>query len=442
MEKALDFTKGNVWKKMIAFSWPIFLTNLLQTSYQIIDSLWVGNLLGATALGAISISTVVIFTVLSFIIGVNQATLTVLSQQRGKKDEEGLKKSLNAFVVVLFSLSIIVGILGIIFTGPILRLLQTPENILPLAKTYLYINFIGIVFLFGYNFIGTVLRALGDSRTPIYFVLAAVILNAVLDPVFIVAFGWGMEGAAAATVVSQGIAFIYGMAYSLIKAKAPFIKPYAPEKKYVKMIMKLGIPSGLQMIAISGGSMAIMSTVTVFGEHAVAGFGAAQRLDSVIMLPAMTLGSAVTSMAGQNIGANKWERVTEIAKLGIYLILVVMTSISLFIFILSEHLVRLFVDDLATIAFGAMYVKMIAFFYPFLGINFVLNGIVRAAGAMFQVLALNIISLWMLRYPLSKICSLLFGEIGIPLGMGISLIISSLLAFIYFRFGKWKQLKV
>lgn len=209
-----DFTEGSITKKMIFFSAPIFLTNLLQTSYQLIDSLWVGNLLGANALGAIAVSGTVVFTILSFIIGINTAALTILSQHKGAKDEEGLKKSLNAFVVILGIMTVALGLFGFLMSESILQWMGTPDEILPLATTYLQINFIGIIFLFGYNFIATVLRALGDSKTPVRFVLLAVILNAIFDPVFIVVFDMGIAGAAYATIVSQGTAFVYGLLYS------------------------------------------------------------------------------------------------------------------------------------------------------------------------------------------------------------------------------------
>ncbi|WP_245676785.1 MATE family efflux transporter [Bacillus solimangrovi] len=427
---------------MLLFSGPIFLTNILQTSYQFIDSIWVGNLIGANALGAISVSSTIIFTVLSFIIGINSASLTVLSQQKGRKDAEGLSESLNAFVIVLTFLAIAFGLLGVVISGPILSLLGTPENILPLASNYLRVNFLGIVFLFGYNFIGTVLRALGDSKTPIRFVIVAVVLNTILDPLFIAVFDWGIIGAALATIVSQGGAFLYGLIFILKTDRAPFTRPHLPSRKYVKTIFKLGIPSGLQMMAISGGMMAIMSVITRFGEDAVAGFGAAQRIDSLIVLPAMTLGSAVNSMAGQNIGAKEWKRVHEIARIGVFFILLIMVAISTFVFFTGEYLIGLFTSDQQTIQFGTMYMKTIAYFYPFLGVNFVLNGVVRASGAMFQILILNIISFWILRYPLASVMSSFFGEKGIPLGMGISLIISSIIAFIYYRFGKWDEMKV
>ncbi len=442
MAEAYDFTTGSIWKKMLLFSGPIFLTNILQTSYQFIDSIWVGNLLGAEALGAISISSTVIFTVLSFIIGINSATLTILSQKKGKHDEEGLKKSLNAFTVVLTIMSISFGLIGYGLTDSILRMMGTPEDIFPFAQSYLHINFLGILMLFGYNFIGTVLRALGDSRTPIRFVTAAVVLNAIFDPLFISYFDMGIAGAAYATIAAQGAAFSYGLIYSVMMKKVPFIKPYFPEKEYLSALFKVGLPAGLQMMAISAGVMAIMTVVTRFGEDVTAGFGAAQRIDSIIMLPAFTLGSAVNSMAGQNIGAGKWDRVGEIAKKSVMLILAVMFSISTVIFFTGEYLIRLFVEDQGTIAFGGHYLKTIAFFYPFLGINFVLNGVVRSSGAMFQVLVLNLISFWVLRYPLSYLLSSWYGEEGIALGMGISLIISSFIAAGYYVYGGWRDVKL
>ncbi|MCL7749350.1 MATE family efflux transporter [Halalkalibacter alkaliphilus] len=438
--KQMDFTNGKIMKKMILFSWPIFLTNLLQTSYQFIDSLWVGNLLGPSALGAITISATVVFTTLSFIIGINSATLTVISQRRGANDEEGLKDSLNAFVFVLGTLAIFLGILGFLFSGTILQVMGTPDEITPLAQSYLQINFIGILFLFGYNFIGTVLRALGDSRTPIRFIIIAVILNAILDPLFIHVFQWGIEGAAYATIISQGTAFVYGLWYSINRANVPFQIPTLPEKRYFLVLFKMGLPAGLSMMAISGGILAIMTVVTSFGEEVVAGFGAAQRLDSLIMLPALTLGSAVNSMAGQNIGAKLWDRVNEIAKQALFLIVLVSVIISTIIFFGAEYFIRMFVQDEETVQFGTMYVKTVAFFYPFLGVNFVLNGIARAAGAMFPVLILNIISFWILRYPLTAVFSAWLGESGIALGMGVSFIISSVIAVGYYFLGNWRKI--
>ncbi len=439
MVKQYDFTKGSIFKQLVFFSGPIILANLLQASYQIVDSLWVGNLLGANALGAVSISGAIIFTVLAFVIGLNNAALTILSQQKGKDNEEQLKSYLNAFVVILTVLAITFSLLGFVFSEQLLGLLGTPDDLLEMAKGYLRINFIGMLFLFGYNFISTVLRAIGDSKSPLMFVAIAVALNTVLDPLFIAGFNLGVEGAAYATIIAQGTSFLFGLIMVLRNKLVPFSLPSVPKWAEVKLILHLGIPAGLQMGVISAGSAAIMSVVTSFGGAVVGGFGAAQRLDSIIMLPAQALGQSVTSMAGQNIGVGNWQRVSQITKHGLRYNFLCMISLGLMVFIFAEHAVTLFIQEPAAVEFATTYLRIMAFSFPFLGINFILNGIVRAAGAMYQVLVLNIISFWILRYPLTYLFSNLYDEIGIAIGLGASFMISSILAAAYYRYGRWRE---
>jgi len=439
MPRKFDFTKGNIFKQLVFFSGPIILANMLQTSYQLVDSLWIGNLLGADALGAVAISSVIIFTMLAFVIGINNASLTILSQQKGRSDETGLKNYLNAFVVVLTIISVFVSIVGFLMTDWLLQLLGTPDDIFQLAKSYLQINFIGALFLFGYNFISTVLRALGDSKTPLIFVATAVSLNVILDPLFIAVFNFGIQGAAYATILSQGSAFIFGLLYVLRKKLAPFQMPTLPKWTEVKLILNLGIPAGLQMAVISAGSAAIMSVVTKFGSGVVGGYSAAQTLDRMIMLPAQSIGIAVNSMAGQNIGIKQWQRVHRIAKIALLYTMVIMFSISTLVFIFPKFLVTLFIRDEASVAYAVTYLKIIAYCFPLLGVNFILNGIVRASGAMYQVLVLNLISFWILRYPLTSLGANLYGEIGVPIGIGVSFFVSSLIATAYYLFGGWRK---
>lgn len=418
------------------------LANLLQVSYQFIDSLWVGNLLGSNALGAVNVAGTVMFTILSFIIGINNTTLTVLSQQKGKGNEQGLASYLNAFVVTLTALAILMGTVGFVMAKPILLLLNTPEAMMGDAVLYLRMNALGIIFLIGYNFISTVMRAIGDSKTPLTFVAVAVGLNIVLDPLLISVFDLGVRGAALATVFSQGFSFIYGAVYILRKQLVPFRRPSIPLWAEVRLILHLGIPSGLQMAVISAGSAAIMSVVNGHGEAVVAGYSAAQRLDSLFLLPAHALSASVNSMAGQNMGVGKWERVKKIASFGIVYNAVIMFTFAFFIVFVADFGIRLFIQDPEAVHFGARYLTIIAFFYPFLGINFVLNGIVRSSGAMYQVLILNLISFWVLRYPLAQWFSHWFGEMGIGYGIGVSFLISSLIAFLYYRFGGWRHKRI
>ncbi|WP_213809681.1 MATE family efflux transporter [Jeotgalicoccus sp. WY2] len=434
-----DFTTGPILKPLIIFSAPIMLANLLQTSFQIVDSLWVGNILGAEALGAVAIATTILVTILSFILGLNNAALTILSQQHGRKDDEGLKRYLNAFIVIMTVMSVVFAVIGYIFAESLLGIIGTPDAILDMTASYLQISLLGMFFLFGYNFINTVFRALGDSKTPLRIVFIAVILNAVLSPLFMIVFDLGIQGAALATVGSQTIAFLYSVYLAVKRKLVPFKMPSIPARYEVGLILKLGIPAGLQMGVIHAGIAAILSVVTQFGADSVAGFSAAQRLDSLIMLPAMALGTAVNAMAGQNIGIQQWSRVKQIARYAALYNFGLMLSVAAVVIIFAEAGIRMFIQDEAAVEFGTNYLRIVALCYPFLGLNFVLNGIVRASGAMYQVLILNIISFWILRYPLSALFASYFGETGVGMGMGVSFIISSIFAYLYYKFGKWRE---
>jgi len=434
-----DFTTGPILKPLIIFSAPIMLANLLQTSFQIVDSLWVGNILGAEALGAVAIATTILVTILSFILGLNNAALTILSQQHGRKDDEGLKRYLNAFIDIMTVMSVVFAVIGYIFAESLLGIIGTPDAILDMAASYLQISLLGMFFLFGYNFINTVFRALGDSKTPLRIVFIAVILNAVLSPLFMIVFDLGIQGAALATVGSQTIAFLYSVYLAVKRKLVPFKMPSIPARYEVGLILKLGIPAGLQMGVIHAGIAAILSVVTQFGADSVAGFSAAQRLDSLIMLPAMALGTAVNAMAGQNIGIQQWSRVKQIARYAALYNFGLMLSVAAVVIIFAEAGIRMFIQDEAAVEFGTNYLRIVALSYPFLGLNFVLNGIVRASGAMYQVLILNIISFWILRYPLSALFASYFGETGVGMGMGVSFIISSIFAYLYYKFGKWRE---
>src|SRR5690625_1735321 len=432
-----DFTRGPILRQMVSFSTPIMATNLLQTSFQLVDNLWVGNLLGAQALGAVAISSTIIFTVLSFVIGMNNAALTILSQHAGRGDSAGLSRYLNTFIIVFFAGAMLLGGIGLLATDFLLQLMATPAEILPQARAYLRITFLGLVFLFGYTFIATALRSVGDSRTPMRFITLAVILNTGLDPLLIMTMG--IEGAALATVISQGLAFIYGVIHVWRRRLLPIPKPHLPSWEAVRTTLVLGIPAGLQMSVISAGSAAVMSVVAAFGSDVVGGYGAAIRLDSLIVLPAQALGTAASAMAGQNIALRNWGRVNRIAQIGVVYIVSLMIAIALVLILIAGPAIELFISESPAAKFGARYVRIVALCYPFLGINFVLNGIVRASGAMYQVLVLNIVSFWVLRYPLTAVAAHIFGEDGLAIGVGGSFMISSVVAFAYFRYGGWRK---
>ena len=437
-----NFTEGSIARKLGWFALPILLANLLQASMLLINGLWVGNLLGSAAFGAVAIGTTVIMVVLAFAIGVNNATLTIFAQLRGEGSREAIHAYLSAFVIILTLLSALIGVTGFVFTDALLSLLDTPAAVHDAAKVYLRINFVGAFFLVGYNFIGTALRAFGDSKTPLYFVLLATVLTTLLSPLFIAVMGLGVAGAAYAIVLAQAGAFFVSLVYLERKFAGHRFRLQVPKRKEIYTITRLGIPSGVQMVVIYAGMTAILSLVNSLGAHAVAGFGAAQRLDSIVLLPTVALGIAVNAMAAQNIGAQKWQRVAQISRVGVIYAISVMLMMACILFIWAEPLVRLFLQDEGSVTFGKTYLRTLAFFYPFIGLNFIFNGVVRGAGAMFQVLMLNIISLWLLRVPLTYWMIAVYGDSGVGLGIGLSFVLSCLFSFAYYQWGGWRTKKL
>lgn len=406
---------------------------------QLVNGLWVGNLLGSDAFAAVTVATTVVSAVLAFVLGLNNATLTIFAQLRGAGDKAGIDTHLGAFAILLVALSAVIGTAGYVFVERVLVLLNTPPSIMDAATAYLRINFVGTLFLVGYNFIGTMLRAFGDSRTPLYFVLLATVLVAVLSPLFIGGLGIGVDGAAWAIVLAQGTAFLYSLVYLARRPRRYPMRPRRPRLAAFRTILQLGIPSGVQMIVIYAGTAVILSLVNAYGDDVVAGFGAAQRLDSIILLPALALGMAVNAMAAQNIGANHWPRVAQITRAGVAFNVGIMMTIAGVLLIWAEPLIRLFIQDQGSVAFGVSYLRTIAVFYPFIGLNFIFNGVVRGSGAMFQVLVLNIISLWILRVPLAYGLTFLHAEQGIALGIGLSFLLSSVFSMAYYRWGGWRE---
>lgn len=434
-----DFTVGSIPRKLMLFSLPILAANLLQASMQLVNGLWVGNLLGSDAFAAVTIATTVLQVVLAFVLGLNNATLTIFAQLRGANDRDGINAALGAFVIILGGLSVLVGAAGFVHAERLLVLLNTPEAVMEPARAYLRINLAGTLALVGYNFIGSMLRGFGDSRTPLYFVLLATVLAAAMVPLAIVGLGLGVAGAAWAMVLAQAAAFVYSLFHLAHWPGVHAPRPRMPKLEHVRAVLELGIPSGIQMIVIYAGLTVLLSLVNSFGEGVVAGFGAAQRLDSIVLLPGVALGMAVNAMAAQNIGANRWDRVGQATRAGVIFNLATMAAIAAVLMLAAEPLVRLFVRDEASVAFGVSYLRTIALFYPFIGLNFIFNGVVRGSGAMFQVLALNIISLWILRVPLAYALADRYGENGIALAIGLSFLLSSLFSAAHYRWGGWRR---
>jgi putative MATE family efflux protein len=295
-----NLTEGNSGSLIFRFAIPMLIGNVFQQLYNIVDSIVVGRYVGKEALAAVGASFPLIFMLISFVVGVAMGTTIIISQFFGARDMKMVRRSIDTMYIFLFVASIIVTVLGITLSGPIFRLIKLPEDIMPQAITYFNFYLTGMIFFFGFNGISSVLRGLGDSKTPLYFLIISTVMNVVLDLLFVAVFKWGIAGAAWATVISQAGAFVTGILYlnrthEVVKLNSLNL---VFDRSIFKKSLMIGLPTGLQQTFVSLGMLAIMRIVNDFGTNVIAAYSAAGRLDSLAGMPAMNFGAALSTFVG------------------------------------------------------------------------------------------------------------------------------------------------
>ena len=308
-----DLTHGPVWKVIVRFALPLLIGNLLQQLYNITDSIIVGQFLGKEALAAVSASFFIYYFIISLVIGVGSGTSVVVSQFFGAKQYDKVQRAFSSFFIFMLVAGIALSIAGIIFAEPIFRLTNTPEEVIPDAVAYFRI-YIGGTFLFvTFNSIISILRGVGESIRPMIFIFITTVLNIVLDLLFIVGFGWGIEGAARATVIAQGIGMCVALGY--VNNTHPLLsikkQDLLFDMKLFKEGLKIGLPTSVQQCAIALGLIALLGIVNGFGTDTLTAYGAAGKIDTIITQAVLTLSGALAAFCGQNIGAGRFDRVRK-----------------------------------------------------------------------------------------------------------------------------------
>ena len=319
--------------------------------------------------------------------------------------------------------------------------MNTPDSILHLSKGYLNIIFAGVLFSSGYNCISAILRGLGDSKTPLYFLIVSTVINIVLDIVFIIYFNMGVNGVALATVIAQACSFIFSIIF--LNKKHDILKIGFKNLQYDSNIfkkgLKLGIPSAIQQMLFSFGNITLQSLVNSYGTSAMAAFGAGSKIEMFISLPIMNLGAAVSTFVAQNIGAQKLDRVKNGVKASIKISLSISLSVIFVIMIFKGSLIKIFNTDAEVVAIGAEYLMTIGPFFFIIGTSFMLTSCIRGAGDSIFAMISSIVSLWLARIPTAYILSSILGVrgiwMGIPIGWGVGLIVTG----IYYKKGYWKN---
>lgn len=440
-----DFTQGSIVKHIILFSLPMFAGNLLQMLYNVVDSIWVGQVMGPSALGAVSVSMPLIFALLSLVLGLTMATTTLVSQYRGAGNEEMVRKTIGTSLILLGGSGALMGLIGYLFRYPLLRLITTPEEIIHDSAVYLAIFMSGILGLFLYNTLGAILRGLGDAITPLKALAMATVLNIVLDGVFILGLGplpaMGVAGVAWATILSQGLSSIWLLSWILKKTDLIRLDRsyWRVDGELVRQILKIGLPAGLQQAVVSVGMVAVSALINQHGPNVVAAAGAAQRLDQAAFLPAMSMGLAVSAVVGQNLGAGRFDRVGAAVRWGSIIAAAVTGLVTLVAVLNPTILMVLFTQDQGVLAEGRHYLQIIGWSYIPFALLFILGGVMRGAGDTMATMILTVIGLWAVRVPVAVFLDRQMGTTGIWLSIVISATVSLLLHWGYYSTGRWKR---
>ncbi len=436
-----DLTQGSESKLIFYFALPMLLGNLLQQLYQIIDSVIVGHVLGKQALAAVGASFPITFAFISLVMGIGIGGTIVISQYYGAKQLDNVRKAIDTLYIFMFYSAIVLTIVGVLFAENILRFVNTPADILPEAIIYLRIYFVGFLAFFGFNGTSAILRGLGDSKTPLYFLLISTVLNVLLDLLFIIVFHWGVAGAAIATVISHTIAFVLGMIY--LNRKSHLVSFNIKEIKFDREIfyksLKIGLPAGLQQTFVSFGMVAVMSIVNTFGTDVVAAYSAAGRIDSLAGLPAMNFSMALSAFVGQNIGAGRTDRVKSGFIATLKMSSIVSLCVTLFVVLGGAFLMKLFTTDPNVIAIGQQYLIIVGSFYIVFNFMFCVNGITRGAGDTFIPMFITLFGLWIIRIPAAWLLSKPYGEIGIWWAIPLAWVVGAIVQYAYYKTGNWKK---
>ncbi len=443
-----SLTEGHIGKKLILFAMPLLMGNVLQSLNGTINAIWVGNYLGESAFAATSNANNIMFFLLSLVFGIGMASTILIGQSVGAQDETQAKKVVGTSALFFLVLALAITVIGLVFSPMILRGMNTPHDAMDFATSYLRIIFIGLPFMYGYNFIMMIMRGAGDAKTPFYFLLISTFLDIVLNPLFI--FGWGpvpalgISGSAVATVIAQFVSlaclivFLYRKKHYLriTREDLPYLRF---DRQIIGALIKKGVPMGLQMLIVSTSAIAVINLVNGYGSVATAAFGAAMQLSSYVQMPAMAIGGAVSTLAAQNVGAGKWDRVHKTTMMGI-LINFIMTGVLVgVIYLFNKQALGLFLNDPAALEIG-MRINLITLWgFILFGITFVVSGVVRATGAVMVPLLTTFLALWCIRIPLSYFLSAKYGLDAIWWSFPIGFTIGIVLSICYYVWGNWKQ---
>ena len=438
-----DLSEGSVVKRLIMFSLPFLVSNIIQSLYSVADMLIVGRFCGTASMSGVNIGSQIMLIITNTTVGLCTGGTVLISQYLGSKRREDMARTTATLITLLTLVAVALTAGMLLFRDGILRICQTPTESYAEASNYLTVTVLGIIFIFGYNVFSAIMRGMGDSKRPFYFVSIACVTNIVLDLLLVGYFQMGALGAAIATIFSQAVSMITCMA---VMIKNDFVFDFKPasfriDKKKLGSILRLGLPSALQQSFTSISFMIITVLVNVVGGvSASAALGAIAKFNSFAVLPAVAMSASISTMAAQNIGAGKWDRAVKSCQLGTVIALCISGCIFLLIRLYPEAVLRLFNDDPEMIAYGVAYLKTYSLDYLLMPLVFCINGLFIGAGHTAFSMLNNMLSAILLRIPAAYGFGVVLGlgMSGVGLGAPAASLGSLILIIIFLLSGKWK----
>ncbi|WP_067621661.1 MATE family efflux transporter [Alicyclobacillus acidiphilus] len=446
-----QLTEGPIYKTVFLFSLPLLFSNIMQSLNGTINSIWVGHDLGANAFAGTANVNNINFLIFSLTFGIAMASSIAVGQNYGAKRFDEAKRVIGTGFTFFVLFSVVVTVLSEIFAKNLLDLLHTPPSVMPYAMAYLRIFILTVPFSNLYNFLTMVLRGSGDARTPFYFMLLAVIIDTGMNPVLIFGLGpfpkMGISGSATATLSAQIVAlssmlvFLYVRQHPLALRGREF-RYLAPSAQLMRLMLQRGMSMGLQMLVVSTSSMALIDLVNTFGSAAVAAFSASMNITNYISMPAMAIGASVSNICSQNVGANRWDRVTRTFQAGLVYNLVMTGALAGLVYIFNRDVLHLFITDESVVSLGMRVNDITAWSFILFGVMNILVSTVRSTGAVLFPLLISFISLWLVRIPFSYIMAAYAGIDWIWWSFPLGFLVSDILLLIYYFHGGWKRVKL
>ncbi len=443
-----DMTIGKPWKSILMFSIPMLIGNIAQQLYSTVDSIVVGHYVGDNALAAVGSAAPLFNMLLVLFIGISAGASIMVAQYFGAKSREELSNTIGTCITVTAIASLFLMIVAPPVVHPILKLLNTPDSIINDCASYLKIMMYGVAGMAYYNILSGVLRGMGDSYSALVYLVVATIVNIVLDLLFVAKFNMGVPGVALATVIAQGISSVMCMV-KLARMRETFDltpKQLMMTKKHVKKIITLGLPSGLTQAIFSSAMIIVQSLTNSFGEMFIAANVIIMRVDGFAMMPNFSFGTALTTYAGQNVGAGKYDRVTKGAKQGTLIAVTCSATITAIILLFGKYLMGIFTETTELVEMSRYLMGILAFGYIAMAVTQSLSGIMRGAGDTVTPMWVSLITTVLIRVPVAYGISYLTRTPELPFGrfecIQISLLVSwtmgAVFTTIFYLRGKWK----